>query len=402
MVAVTPSHDPVREAYELREQLSSHTRRIALLLGAGTSIDAGLDGMEGLTAKVAARLGEERGKIYSRLLDELGERATVEDVLNKVRLFREYLGGDSEREVDGLTHETVNALDEGICRAIIDILSIDPPNGLGSVVTLAEWIRLVDRDHPVEIFTTNYDLLIERGLEESGVAFFDGFVGAVAPFFVPESVEADGLAETKRVYPPVSWARLWKVHGSIGWRLRSSQSQQSIVRMPGRLPQPGEQLLIYPTREKYLESRRLPFMTFFDRFRRFLSAGERNLLILGYSFRDQHINEIIFDALRANNKLAVTALLYSSIPDELMSYGRRFRNMSLLGTEAACVGGLEGDWSEPSRSAKEGDPSPFWDEKGKRFTLGDFGCFAEYLERTVGLRIRRLAREEEGREGEAP
>ena len=49
--------------------------------------------------------------------------------------------------------------------------------------SLARWISRIDRKVPVELFTTNYDTLIERSLEDERVAVFDGFVGSRRPFF---------------------------------------------------------------------------------------------------------------------------------------------------------------------------------------------------------------------------
>jgi hypothetical protein len=45
------------------------------------------------------------------------------------------------------------------------------------------------RTHP-SLAKTNYDLLLEVAFEAVGVPFFDGFVGVVSPFFVPECVDA--------------------------------------------------------------------------------------------------------------------------------------------------------------------------------------------------------------------
>lgn len=44
------------------------------------------------------------------------------------------------------------------------------------------WISGTGREHPVEIFTTNYDLLFEQALERTHVPFFDGL--PLEPFTV--------------------------------------------------------------------------------------------------------------------------------------------------------------------------------------------------------------------------
>ena len=40
------------------------------------------------------------------------------------------------------------------------------PDGDNSYRRLARWVNSIDRAVPVEVFTTNYDLLLEQALEE--------------------------------------------------------------------------------------------------------------------------------------------------------------------------------------------------------------------------------------------
>jgi len=347
MSTITQKHDPLHAALELREQLSSHTRRFGLLLGAGTSMSVGLDGIEGLTNKVATILESDNRKAYEELRSQLGEKATVEDILSRLSLYRELLSGENTKQFDGFSFASASALTHGICSAIYQLLYIDPPKGLRPQLTLAQLIRGIQRDYPVELFTTNYDLLFERAMEEAGVPYFDGFVGAVSPFFASESVEATGELGSRNIYPPTSWARLWKLHGSIGWSLKVDNvtGEKRVTRMPSHAPEPGEELVIWPSREKYVESRKFPFMTLLDRLRNFLSSGESLLVVVGYAYQDEHILETIFQGLRANMRLAVTILSHSSFDERLQSYACNYRNLSLYSPDAACIGGTFGPWS---------------------------------------------------------
>jgi hypothetical protein len=51
-----------------------------------------------------------------------------------------------------------------------------------------------------------------------------------------------------------------------------------------------------------------------------------------------------------------------------------------------CIGGMVGPWSEPGRKQKQTDNWPFWDNKSKKFMLGDFNSFASFLEAFIGFR----------------
>ncbi|KAG1180804.1 hypothetical protein G6F35_016104 [Rhizopus arrhizus] len=53
---------------------------------------------------------------------------------------------------------------------------------------------------------------MEQALEESSAPYFDGFIGARKAFFDLGAVEDEGLL-------PPRGTRLWKIHGSLNWRL---------------------------------------------------------------------------------------------------------------------------------------------------------------------------------------
>jgi len=393
------SHDPARGAIELREQLASDKRRLAFFMGAGTSMAVGFPGIDDLTSKVEERLSEPMKKVYGSIRSDLEVGANVESVLDRIRLLRELLGESDDRQHNGLTGKTAKELDVGICAAICDIVCVEPAKGFSPHRTFAQWLyaSYSGRGWPVEIFTTNYDLLFEKTMEEIGVPFFDGFVGSVAPFFAPESVDTDARTQ-ESVYPPRAWTRLWKMHGSVNWHLLKDEPERKhhVSRLSGPVRGQGEQLMIFPSREKYADSRRLPYLTYQDRLRRFLSSGESVLFILGYSFSDQHLNDIIFQGLRGNNRLAVNALMYGvpekqnvmgklTLPESVVEYGRRYRNMSVYGPEKAVIGGVEGKWLAPPKKTGDCNALSYWSDKEDRFMLGDFHAFASYLERFIGF-----------------
>lgn len=385
------TYNAFTEACELREQLSSDKRRVAFLFGAGTSQAVGIDGIAPLTESIRTKLSGDLKSHYERFLAELGAGASVETVLDRVRLCRELLADDAVERARGITGVEATALDQAICRAIYDRVSIEPPNGIQPHVSFAAWARSIPRSHPVEVFTTNYDVLIERGLEDAEAPHFDGFVGSYQPYFSGASVEAEVGSSNDGVCPPRSWVRVWKLHGSIGWRIRSETSgTPRVVRVSGTAPIDGDELLIYPSRQKYADSRKQPYIAYHDRLRRFLRSGEALLVTAGYAFGDQHINEIIFEGLRANNRLAVTALMYDSLSAEtkrqLLQPTAGCLNLTMYAADCASVAGVLGSWSSPGSAPKSYEHWPFWDESTQSFTLGNFTAFAHYLRIFLGVR----------------
>lgn len=222
---------------------------------------------------------------------------TVEDVLSHIRTLKSLCGNSG---IDGFTADQLGKLDDAMCERIRGIVSKTLPASDTPYHILASWIQAIPRDKPVEIFTTNYDLLLEQALEEQRVPYFDGFVGSDSAFLDLESMAEDDL--------PARWARLWKIHGSINWWMtaeRKIRRSRDVVL--------GEQLLIYPSHLKYDQSRQMPYYAMLDRLRVFLRADQCVLLTCGYSFRDEHINAYVGQGLAGNANAACFAMIFDDL-----------------------------------------------------------------------------------------
>lgn len=388
--------EPIREAAEFRSQLSSDKRRLAFFFGAGTSQAVGIPGLLSLTDKVKESLASNYQAHYERLLAR-DKEGTLETVLNRVRLCREMLGHDGEGEVQGLSSTEAEVLDRDICKAIRAHVGVKPPNGLKTHYIFAHWLKTITRAFPIEIFTTNYDLLFEMAMESAETPYFDGFIGSVSPFFRITTIDADfGGIPIPTV--PRDWIRLWKLHGSIGWVLLKDDltNSERIIRRGNFQPEKNDELMVFPSRQKYADSRRLPFLAYQDRLRRLLVAGETLLVTCGYSFADEHINEIIFQSLRTNPRLAVTALCFDHLSSEsltknLLAPTENVSNITIYGPDAAVAGGRKGTWNEPPEPPMDKIKHwPFWNYDESTFQLGNFICFVDFLHSFLGGRAANL------------
>jgi hypothetical protein len=61
------THDPLREATEIREQLASDKRRLGFFFGAGTSMAVGLPGIIQLTKNVEEKIITEHKNPLKRI-----------------------------------------------------------------------------------------------------------------------------------------------------------------------------------------------------------------------------------------------------------------------------------------------------------------------------------------------
>jgi hypothetical protein len=220
------------------------------------------------------------------------------------------------------------------------------------------------------LFTVNYDLLLETALDSLRVPYFDGFVGNLKARFHIDLVEGNPGHASEFV--PAFFVRLWKLHGSVNW---AWEGTRQIVRL-GQPVTNEAAAAIYPSDAKYEESRRVPFVVLQDRLRRALHQPETLVIIAGYSFGDDHLNEMLFDAAVRRERSEFIAFCYSDIPESLAARANTTPNLQVVSGSEAILGGVRGNWIPP-----EAAPSDLWDDD--KLALPDFRNLAAYLGRSA-------------------
>jgi hypothetical protein len=293
----------------------------------------------------------------------------LERALSRLRSIATLLE-EATGQVDGLTAEEAADLDRAVCRLIVGALRLADAD-LAPMLRFAAWVARADYHSPVELFTVNYDLLLETALESLGVAYFDGFTGSLRARFRTDLVEA-GAGDTEG-WLPSFLVRLWKLHGSVHWAWESKRRTE-VVRL-GAPVADNEPAAIYPSDAKYDQSRRVPFLVLQDRFRRALHQSETLMLISGYSFGDDHLNEMLFDAARRRPRSELIAFCFGDIPEILIEHACVTPNLQVVARHEAILGGVRADW-EPLK-----DASPdLWGDDG--MALGNFASLAAFLARS--------------------
>ncbi len=183
----------IREIRELKNQLS-YSKNIGFFFGAGTSCALKIPNIEQLTSQVKAALkapvNAHFAIVESDLVPALKPRQpNIEDVLNQIRRLRE-LTNDSVKKYEGLSGKEAKALDKAICVEIYNILiATEQKADLKQTKRFFAWLSILNPNFSKEVFTTNYDLVIERSLETGHIPYFDGFVGSYEPFFWQDSID---------------------------------------------------------------------------------------------------------------------------------------------------------------------------------------------------------------------
>lgn len=385
-------HDPILQEHYLRQCLAHDKKPLALFLGAGApmSIKVDRDNIKGplipdileMTEQVGIKLSESEYKPqYEKILSNFSSdgkpNPNIEEILSHIRTLTEVAGAD---EVRGLKKDDLIEIDLKICDEINIIVDQRLTEGNSSYHKVADWIRSISRAYSVEIFTTNYDLLMEQALESIRVPFFDGFVGSRFAFFDPFSIEEDQL--------PIRWARLWKIHGSINWY---SDDKGPVYRSM-LASENNNRRVIYPSHLKYDESRKMPYLAMIDRLRSFVKKSSSLLLTCGYSFRDAHLNDMIIQGLQGNPTAIVFGLLYGKLENypDAIKLANSNSNLSLLAADKAIIGSKCAPWTKRSKEDIEDSIAVHWGNNEAEeicqayFDLGDFCSLGKFLEDIIG------------------
>ncbi|WBY01930.1 SIR2 family protein [Ramlibacter tataouinensis] len=369
-------HNPDQYMASLRQIIAQGRKRIGLLIGAGApagvcppgSTAPLIPAVAGLTTAVMQALQEKHGATLDAIKGELSS-PNIETILSRIRSLAGVIG---KTKVHGLDGDGYRELSAQICSEIGRIVNKPLFEGASPYIEIVTWISGTGRAFPIEIFTTNYDLLFEQAFERARVPFFDGFAGAYHPFFDPSSVANNDL--------PARWTRLWKLHGSLGW---AGNDRGEVIRSGNS----SATHLVFPEHLKYDQTQKAPYAALFDRLRAFLMTPDTLLIASGFSFADAHISALIDECLAANPSASVFAFQFKFLEEEVHARdiaGRR-ANMSIYSPDKAVINGIAAPWMPGDLPSRDWGPirASYWgvdqDGGGAKFKLGQFDKLARFF-----------------------
>lgn len=199
----------------------------------------------------------------------------------------------------------------------------------------------------LNIFTTNYDRLIEVGAELAGIHLMDRFVGTIMPIFRSSRLNLDihynppGIRGEPRYLEGV--ARLTKLHGSVDWVQNGGEIRriglpfgaekiEPYLEAPGLYGADALKLMIYPNSAKDRETAEYPYVELFRDFAASICRPNSTLVTYGYGFGDEHINRVIHDMLTIPSTHLVIISFDDPIGRILQFYydSARYAQMSVL------------------------------------------------------------------------
>ncbi len=298
------------------------SEHLSLLTGAGISSaihymakNSSGAGMEGMTItefkeqieKKAKETAEKTGRGTPNIEDEIR-------IINElIRGLEIYLSNKEEddliEKVDKLKKELEKGITDfanSVLKSEYNIVTSDKEESSEYLMNflLSFASRIATRER-LNLFTTNYDRMLEFGAELAGLHLIDRFVGSISPIFRSSRLNIDlhynppGIRGEPRYMEGV--VNYTKLHGSVDWI-----EDDGIVRRFA-LPYGAEDiktysmskgsLMIYPNASKDRETAEYPYVELFRDFASAIVRPNSTVVTYGYSFGDDHINRVLSDML---------------------------------------------------------------------------------------------------------
>ena len=240
------------------------------------------------------------------LLHRIGQYLTSGSKTASERMeIRQGFRDDFERSVRALTGGDglgYKELSYWMTRALVDALIIDDS---GRVDYLAPLVRAATRRECRAVVTLNYDLSLEMAFDAAGILWETG-IAPEGGFRISRFEEAS-RQRVGNLGEPVP---LVKLHGSISWTIMMSNGLLTEFPWGGDLSTLSP-MLIFGQRQKLRHDG--PFLDLLAEFRRALSDCSR-VLIIGYSFRDKHVNHYLGEWFRENQESLLVVVSPGEVP----------------------------------------------------------------------------------------
>lgn len=258
------------------------------------------------TSAIAKASGRDKGNIEDQI-------RTANDLLRGLKILRK---SEEANTLESELTEIIKGFAQSILSTERAIAVVEEEKRNEAYAVLVNFIlsfasRTGNRER-LNIFTTNYDRLIEVGAEFAGIHLMDRFVGTLMPIFRSSRLNLDihynppGIRGEPRYLEGV--ARITKLHGSIDWIQNKGEIRRiglpfgaeditPYFQAPGLYEANALKVMIYPNSAKDRETAEYPYVELFRDFAASICRPNSTLVTYGYGFGDEHINRVMQDML---------------------------------------------------------------------------------------------------------
>lgn len=290
-------------------------KNVNFLFGSGTSSPA-IPVMKGLLKAIReSKMTDDEKEIFEQIAEV--KKDNIEDILGTFYSQKAYLEGigDNDSEDIKLCLSLIHKIETIIYDNLTPDLSPDTISESSKQVFehyKGLYSRITNRNKDlsrINVFTTNNDLFNETALDSLNIHYINGFSGGLKKYFNPAFFNytySKRMDTSLEKFEPVNnMVYLYKIHGSVNWIEDSSNSNSyfNIRELTDIEDDYNGKAMIYPTPLKQNKSLGSPYVDLFREFQHKLLEPNSVLFVIGYSFNDEHINDIIYRSLVTNSSL---------------------------------------------------------------------------------------------------
>lgn len=292
------AQDKIRQYYS--SFLKARFENLCALTGAGSSIGFGGQTREGLWNAVKVKLSESKFKSFCETIkcdwNEYSKSKDIEALLTNAYQVSHFLKKETKSDSEKIIIDVQQVIDdiESVIRECCKISLSDsaPHTAFIRKITARKF-----SDPRAKIFTLNYDTLFEQAAHAAKCWVIDGFSFEIPRVFRGRNFDFDFvIREGNRVKEEDNYVpnviHIYKPHGSMDWEKNGDEIIKN--------PETKTPVIIYPKESKYESSFEQPFFEMMLRFQQEVRKKNALLIVVGFSFYDKHITNVILEALDVN------------------------------------------------------------------------------------------------------
>ena len=290
-------------------------KNVNFLFGSGTSSPA-IPVMKGLLKAIRkSELTDEEKEVFEQIAEV--KKDNIEEILGTLYSQKAYLEGSGDSGsgemnlCQGLIKKIESVIYDNLTPNLSPIFINEASKQvLGHYKMLYSKVTNRNKDlSRINVFTTNNDIFNETALDSLNIHYINGFSGGLQKYFNPAFFNytfSKRMDTSLEKFEPVNnMVYLYKIHGSVNWIEDSSNANSyfNIRELADIKKDYNGKAMIYPTPLKQNKSLGSPYVDLFREFQHKLLEPNNVLFVIGYSFNDEHINDIIYRSLVTNSSL---------------------------------------------------------------------------------------------------
>ncbi len=320
-ITSSESEELKKDHVEITNKLSNlfKVENLICLFGSGASIYAGMPRMNELLEIIK----ENKSKLPNNIPIGDKNENNIEDILSELA-SRSEIANDSDKL----------SINEFLKEVVKQIAVKCGQTNINDVVAHESFLSRIiprgDKANRVKVFTTNYDLCIEIAAQKTNKIIIDGFTFSYPRVFNPRNYQFDiyfrndGEAQPK---PSENCFYLYKIHGSINWDKDDDSKNITMT------DNPKNYCMIYPSSNKYKMSYQTPYSEMMAQFQFSLRRQNTCLVVIGFSFTDNHIWESIKNALKQDTSFSLIVVNYFDNTNETQASNSNFDKLLEIAKE---------------------------------------------------------------------